>query len=119
MMMLLQSLLKGDPSNRKLEGNLPIGKQIESRTVPDAADELRRATRPSWTQTCAASTRYARARNVRNDHWQSATDPDSRIAKVKDGTMHLVYPAEHVVDSYPDPMLAARTLLVEHGEAEA
>jgi hypothetical protein len=30
-------------------------------------------------------------KKVSNDEWQSPTDPDSRIAKMKDGTTHLAY----------------------------
>ena len=35
------------------------------------------------------------------------TDPNSRIAKMKDGTTHLAYKAEHVVDLDSDLVLAA------------
>jgi len=37
-------------------------------------------------------------KKVSNKEWESPTDPDSRIAKMKDGTTHLAYKAEHVVD---------------------
>jgi len=37
-------------------------------------------------------------KKVSNDEWTSPTDPDSRIARMKDGTTHLAYKAEHVVD---------------------
>jgi transposase len=37
-------------------------------------------------------------KKVSNEDWQSTSDPDSRIAKMKDGTTHLAYKAEHVVD---------------------
>jgi transposase len=42
-----------------------------------------------------------------NDDWQSPSDPDSRIAKMKDGRTHLAYKAEHVVDLDSDLVLAA------------
>jgi transposase len=42
-----------------------------------------------------------------NKEWESATDPDSRIAKMKDGTTHLAYKAEHVVDLDSEFVLAA------------
>jgi transposase len=44
---------------------------------------------------------------VSNDGWQSPNDPDGRIAKMKDGTTHLAYKAEHVVDLDTDLVLAA------------
>jgi len=33
-----------------------------------------------------------------NKEWESPTDPDSRIARMKDGTTRLAYKAEHAVD---------------------
>jgi hypothetical protein len=46
-------------------------------------------------------------KKVSNDDWESPNDPDSRIAKMKDGTTHLAYKAEHVVDLDTDLVLAA------------
>jgi len=42
-----------------------------------------------------------------NKEWQSPADPDSRIAKMKDGTTHLAYKAEHAVDLDSEFVLAA------------
>src|SRR5262249_38880677 len=39
--------------------------------------------------------------------WTSPTDPDGRIARMKDGTTHLAYKAEHVVDLGSNLVLAA------------
>src|SRR5471030_863707 len=33
-------------------------------------------------------------KKLSNEEWESTTDPDSRIAKMKDGTTHLAYKAE-------------------------
>lgn len=46
-------------------------------------------------------------KKVSNDEWTSPADPDARIAKMKDGTTHLAYKAEHVVDLKTDVILAA------------
>ena len=46
-------------------------------------------------------------KKVSNDEWESPTDPDARIAKMKDGTTHLAYKAEHVVDLKTEAILAA------------
>ena len=57
--------------------------------------------------------RYDKQRNkdgqkkVSNDDWTSPGDPDARIAKMKDGTTHLAYKAEHVVDLKTDVILSA------------
>lgn len=37
-------------------------------------------------------------KKVSNEEWKSPTDPDSRIARMKDGTTHFAYKAEHAVD---------------------
>jgi transposase len=46
-------------------------------------------------------------KKVSNDEWTSPTDPDARITKMKDGTTHLAYKAEHVVDLGTEAILAA------------
>lgn len=46
-------------------------------------------------------------KRVSNEEWESPTDPDSRIARMKDGTTHLAYKAEHVVDLDTEIILAA------------
>jgi Transposase and inactivated derivatives len=33
-----------------------------------------------------------------NQEWESATDPDARITKMKDGSTHMAHKAEHAVD---------------------
>jgi len=57
-------------------------------------------------------------KKVSNDDWQSTTDPESRIAKMKDGTTHLAYKAEHVVDLATDLVLSATITAANHGDAE-
>jgi transposase len=42
--------------------------------------------------------RKRKGKKTSNDDWKSPTDPDSRIVKMKDGTTHLAYKAEHAVD---------------------
>src|SRR5271165_1053900 len=51
--------------------------------------------------------RQRKDKKVSNEEWVSPTDPDSRIAKMKDGTTHLAYKAEHVVDLKTDLVVAA------------
>ena len=51
--------------------------------------------------------RQRKGKKVANEDWTSPSDPDSRIAKMKDGTTHLAYKAEHVVDLQTELILAA------------
>jgi len=46
-------------------------------------------------------------KKVSNDDWQSPNDPESRITRMKDGTTHAAYKAEHVVDLDTDLVLSA------------
>jgi transposase len=46
-------------------------------------------------------------KKVSNKEWESPVDPDSRITKMKDGTTHLAYKAEHTVDLDSEFVLAA------------
>jgi transposase len=39
-----------------------------------------------------------RAKKGSNDDWQSPSDPDAKITKMKDGRTHLAHKAEHAVD---------------------
>jgi transposase len=52
-------------------------------------------------------------KKVSNKEWESSSDPDSRIVKMKDGRTHLAYKAEHVVDLESDLVLEAE---VYHGD---
>jgi hypothetical protein len=42
--------------------------------------------------------RKRKGKTLSNADWKSPTDPDARIAKMKDGTTHLAYKPEHAVD---------------------
>lgn len=51
--------------------------------------------------------RKRKDKKVSNQDWQSETDPDSRITKMKDGRTHLAYKAEHAIDLDTELILAA------------
>lgn len=53
-----------------------------------------------------------KGKKVSNEDWESPVDPDSRITKMKDGTTHLAYKAEHAVDLESDLIVAAE---IYHG----
>jgi transposase len=55
---------------------------------------------------------------VSNDEWVSLSDPESRIAKMKDGRTHLAYKAEHVVDLKSDVILAAEIYPADHADPQ-
>ena len=51
--------------------------------------------------------RRRRGKKVSNQDWAASTDPDSRIARMKDGRTRLAYKAEHAVDIESDLLVAA------------
>jgi transposase len=57
-------------------------------------------------------------KRVPNDEWESKTDPDSRITKMKDGTTHLAYKAEHVVDLDTSIITAAEIYHADHSDTQ-
>jgi hypothetical protein len=57
-------------------------------------------------------------KKVPNDEWESPNDPESRIARMKDGTTHAAYKAEHVIDLKTDLVLSAAIYPADQGDAE-
>jgi transposase len=49
-------------------------------------------------------------KKVSNAEWKSPSDPDAKIARMKDGTTHLAYKAEHAVDLGSELIVAAEVL---------
>jgi transposase len=59
-----------------------------------------------------------RHKRVSNQEWTSPTDPDARIARLKDGRTRLAYKAEHVVDLGSDLILAAPVATATRSDPE-
>jgi len=57
--------------------------------------------------------RKRKKKKTSNKEWQSPTDPDSRVGRMKDGRTHLSYKAENAVDLKTSIIVSAR---VEHGD---
>ncbi|HUQ71147.1 MAG TPA: transposase [Planctomycetaceae bacterium] len=57
-------------------------------------------------------------KTVSNEEWFNPYDPEAKIAKMKDGTTHLAYKAEHVVDLDSDLILAAEIRSATDGDAQ-
>lgn len=56
-------------------------------------------------------------KKVSNEHWENPHDPDARIAKMKDGTTHLAYKAEHAVDLHTEAIVAATVTTADRGDS--
>lgn len=57
-------------------------------------------------------------KKVSNDQWVSETDADARIAKMKDGTTHLAYKAEHILDLETEAILAAEIYYADQADTQ-
>jgi transposase len=51
-----------------------------------------------------------------NEEWMSPSDPDARIAKMKDGTTHLAHKAEHAVDMKTGAVIAVTLQAADEGD---
>jgi len=74
---------------------------------------------PDDTPTVEELKRFDQSRKnktVSNEEWESPVDPDSRITKMKDGTTHLAYKAEHAVDLETDMIVAAEIYFGDQGD---
>jgi transposase len=61
--------------------------------------------------------RKRKDKKTSNREWQSTTDPDSRITKMKDGRTHLAYKAEHTIDLETELILAAEVYPANEADA--
>jgi transposase len=71
------------------------------------------------TPTAADLVRLDRARKgkrLSNTEWESPTDPDARIAKLKDGRTRLAYKPEHAMDLDTGAVVAAEMHLADQGD---
>ena len=62
--------------------------------------------------------RTRKGKKVSNAHWESPTDPDSRIAKMKDGRTHLAYKAEHAVDLVSEAIVATTVTFADKADPQ-
>lgn len=76
------------------------------RRLMQEAGQIEEGDEPS-AEEIARFDRQRKDKKVSNREWQSETDPDSRITKMKDGRTHLAYKAEHTIDLDTELILAA------------
>jgi len=95
-----------------LEANAAMRSIVRKDTGEDWNDYLTRIAKADGIEEPTAEDlqRYDNKRTgkkVSNKDWRSKTDPDARIAKMKDGRTHMAYKAEHAVDLDSGMILAA------------
>lgn len=63
--------------------------------------------------------RARKDKKVSNAQWESPTDHDSRIAKMKDGRTHLAYKAEHAVDVVSEAIVATTVTFADRSDPQS
>ena len=63
--------------------------------------------------------RARETKKVSNEQWESPTDPEAKIARMKDGTTHLAYKAEHAVDLESEAIVAATVTSADRGDSQS
>ena len=110
-----------------LEANAAMKTIVRKQTGEDWKTYLRRLMReqgligPEDEPTDEQLRRFDRRRKgkkVSNKEWKSPSDPDSRIAKMKDGRTHLAYKAEHTVDLETELVLDASVYTADQSDGD-
>ena len=60
--------------------------------------------------------RARKGKKLSNQDWVSSSDPEAKIAKMKDGTTHLAYKPEHAVDLDTGAIVAAELYPADEGD---
>lgn len=95
-----------------MEANAALRTIVRRDTGEGYRDMLRRMAEESGIETPTAEDlirldRRRKGKKLSNAEWVSETDPEARIAKMKDGTTHLAYKPEHAVDLDTGAVVAA------------
>jgi transposase len=105
------------------QANAALRRLVRRDSGEDYQEMLRRLARESGIETPSAEDliRFDRARKnktLSNADWVSPTDPEARIARMKDGTTHLAYKPEHAVDLDTGMIVAARIHPADQGDTQ-
>lgn len=117
----LKKLLKGQVAGvdaTLLEANAALKSIVRKDTGEDYRAYLRRLAQEAGIENPSDEDlkkfdRKRKGKKLSNAEWESSSDPDGRIMKMKDGTTHVSYKAEHAVDLESEFLLAAT---VHHGD---
>lgn len=105
-----------------LEANAALRSIVRRDTGESYEEFLRRLAQESGiaTPTRAELARLDRKRPKKgsNEEWESPTDPDARITKMKDGRTHLAHKAEHAVDMETGVVVAVTVQAANAGDTQ-
>jgi transposase len=104
-----------------LEANAALRTIVRRDTGAGYREMLERMAQESGIETPTAEDlirldRKRPGKRLSNEEWVSRTDPEARIARMKDGTTHLAYKPEHAVDLDTGAVVAAELHAADEGD---
>lgn len=104
-----------------MEANAALRTIVRRETGETYREMLKRMAEESGIATPSADDlvridRGRKGKTLSNADWVSRTDPDAKIAKMKDGTTHLAYKPEHAVDLDSGAVVAAEIHPADEGD---
>src|SRR5512132_3558418 len=104
-----------------MEANAALRTIVRRETGETYREMLKRMAEESGIETPSADDlvrldRTRKDKKLSNADWVSRTDPDAKIAKMKDGTTHLAYKPEHAVDLDTGAVVAAEIHPADEGD---
>ena len=104
-----------------LEANAALRPIVRRDTGAGSREMLERMAQESGIETPTAEDlirldRKRTGKRLSNEEWVSRTDPEARIARMKDGTTHLAYKPEHAVDLDTGAVVAAEMHPADEGD---
>jgi transposase len=117
-------LIKGDRIGvdaSTMEANAALRAIVRRETGEGYREMLKRLAEESGIATPTAEDlirldRKRKGKRLSNAEWASPTDPEARIAKLKDGRTHLAYKPEHAVDLDTGAIVAAEVHPADQGD---
>ena len=119
-------LIKGDRigvDGSTMEANAALRAIVRRDSGEGYREMLQRLAKESGIETPTADDlirldRKRRGKKLSNEDWQSPTDADARIAKMKDGRTRLGYKPEHAVDLDTGAIVAAPVHGADQGDTK-
>src|SRR5512147_325425 len=104
-----------------MEANAALRTIVRRETGETYREMLKRMAAESGIETPSADDlvrldRGRQGKKLSNADWVSRTDPDAKIARMKDGTTHLAYKPEHAVDLDTGAVVAAEIHPADEGD---
>jgi transposase len=104
-----------------MEANAALRTIVRRETGETYREMLKRMAAESGIETPSADDlvrldRGRQGKKLANADWVSRTDPDAKIARMKDGTTHLAYKPEHAVDLDTGAVVAAEIHPADEGD---